>query len=90
MRLDIDPFLANTIGCGKRKILVRIDHADTTRGKNVIVLDDLRNWMIKPRSPEVGVWKNTLMRPGKAVVGVSRRMADQVGERAGGVGPRCG
>jgi hypothetical protein len=68
MRLDIDPFPVNVVDYGERKILVWIDQADTTRGKNAIVSDELRNRMIKPRSLEVGVWKeNTLKRPRRRV-----------------------
>jgi hypothetical protein len=40
-----------------KKILVRADQAETTKGKNVVISDDLRNRMIKPHNPEIGVWK---------------------------------
>jgi hypothetical protein len=68
MRLDVDPFPVNTIGCEEQKILVRTDQVDTTQGKNVIVSDELWNRMIKPHNPEVGVWKeNTLRKPEQRV-----------------------
>jgi hypothetical protein len=54
MKLDTDPFSVNTIGCEERKILVQIDQAGTTQGKNVIVSDELRNRMTKLHNPEVG------------------------------------
>jgi hypothetical protein len=52
----------NTIGFEEKKILVRSDQANTTKGKNVIVSDQMRNWMLKPRSPEIGVWKENMVR----------------------------
>jgi hypothetical protein len=57
MRLDVDPFLVDMVEFGEKKILVKTDQADTTKGKNMVILDELRNRMIKPRSPEIGVWK---------------------------------
>jgi hypothetical protein len=33
MRLDVDPFPVNTVGCEGRRILVQTDQADVTRGK---------------------------------------------------------
>jgi hypothetical protein len=62
MKLDVDLFPVNTIGFGEKKILVRTDQAETTKGKNVVVSDELRNQMVKPRSPEVGVWKENVRR----------------------------
>jgi hypothetical protein len=35
---------------------------DTTKGKNVIVSDELKNRMIKPWSPEIGTWKENTSR----------------------------
>jgi hypothetical protein len=59
MKLDTDPFLANVITKNFKevKVLVRPEQADSTRGKNVIVSDEPRPRMLKPRSPEPGVWK---------------------------------
>jgi hypothetical protein len=51
-----------------KKILVCTDQAETTEGKNMIVSNDLRNWMTKPHNLEVGVWKeNVLRKPAKRV-----------------------
>jgi hypothetical protein len=51
-----------------KKVLVHTDQAKTTKGKNVVVFDELRNWMIKPHNPEIGVWKeNVLQKPTKRV-----------------------
>jgi hypothetical protein len=50
MKLDTGPFPVNVVKLGERKILVHTSQASTTRGKNVIVSDELRNQMVKPRS----------------------------------------
>jgi hypothetical protein len=60
MRLDVDPFLVNTIGLEGKKIMVRTDQAKTMQGKNVVVSNELRGRMIKPRKPEVGTWKENV------------------------------
>jgi hypothetical protein len=62
MKLDVDSFSVDLIEFEKKKILVRTDQVDTTKGKNVIISDELRNKRIKPRSPEVGVWKENTHR----------------------------
>jgi hypothetical protein len=48
MELDTDPFPIGMVELELKKILVRTDQAETTKVKNVIVVDDLRNRMIKP------------------------------------------
>jgi hypothetical protein len=64
MKLDTDLFPVSVIEFEHKKVLVCIDQAATTRGKNIVVSDDLRNKMIKPQSPEVGVWReNTSRKP---------------------------
>jgi hypothetical protein len=55
MKLDVDPFPVNMLELGQKKILVRTDQASTTKGKNVIISDDLKNRMLKPKSPKAGV-----------------------------------
>jgi hypothetical protein len=59
MRLDVDPFPVNTVGYEGRKILVQIDQADTTRGKNVIVSNELWNRMIKLEALMPGCGRKT-------------------------------
>jgi hypothetical protein len=58
MRLDGDPFPANVnlINFEEKKILVCTNQADSTRGQNVIVLDEPRARMLKPQNAELGVW----------------------------------
>jgi hypothetical protein len=78
MKPDVDPFPVNTVGFEEKKILVRSDHASTTRGKNVIVSDELRNRMRKPQSPEVGVWKeNTARKLMRSVKPTSNMLIDK-------------
>jgi hypothetical protein len=48
MKLDTDPFPIGMVELELKKILVRTDQVETTKVKNVIVVDDLRNRMIKP------------------------------------------
>jgi hypothetical protein len=38
-----------------------MDQAETTKGKNVVVFDELRNRMIKPHNPEIGMWKENVL-----------------------------
>jgi hypothetical protein len=62
MKLDVDPFSVDIINFAKKKVLVRQDQAGTTRGKNVLVSDEFRLKMLKPKKPEVGVWKENARR----------------------------
>jgi hypothetical protein len=62
MKLDMDPFPIGMVEIEHKKILVRTDQAETTKGKNVVILDDLRNQMIKPHNSEIGVWKENVQR----------------------------
>jgi hypothetical protein len=38
-----------------KKILVRTDQAETTKGKSMVISDHLYNRMIKHHNPEIGV-----------------------------------
>jgi hypothetical protein len=62
MKLDMDPFPVNMVELELKKILVCTDQAETTKGKNAIVSDDLRNQMIKLHNPKVGEWKENMQR----------------------------
>jgi hypothetical protein len=45
-----------------------MDQAETTKGKNVVIFDDLRNRLIKPHNPEIGMWKENVQRkPAKRI-----------------------
>jgi hypothetical protein len=55
MKMDTDPFPVDVINFEEKKILVRSDQAVSTRGKNVVVSDQLRKCMMKPKNPETGV-----------------------------------
>jgi hypothetical protein len=57
MKLDMNPFPMDMINFEEKKILVRTSQATTTRGKNVIISDEQRSRMLKPRWPEMDVWK---------------------------------
>jgi hypothetical protein len=74
MKLDIDPFHELL----DKKILVRTDQAEMTKGKNVVVSDELRNRMIKPHNIEVGMWKeNVLQKPAKRVKPTSAMLIEK-------------
>jgi hypothetical protein len=62
MKLDTDPFPVGMVELEQKKILVRTDQAETTKGRNVFVSDDLRNRMIEPHNPEDGMWKESVQR----------------------------
>jgi hypothetical protein len=68
MKLDMDPFLIGMVEIQHKKILVRTDQAKTTKGRNVVVSIDLRNKMMKPHNPKIGMWKENMQRkPAKRV-----------------------
>nr|AAQ56390.1 putative gag-pol precursor [Oryza sativa Japonica Group] len=56
MKLDHDPFPVNTINFNDKKVLIRPEQAESTKGKGVII-GEPRPKMIVPKKPEVGVWK---------------------------------
>jgi cytidylate kinase len=57
---------------------VRTHQAEMTKGKNVVVSDELRNWMIKPHNPEIGLWKeNMLRKPAKRVKPTSAMLIEK-------------
>jgi hypothetical protein len=62
MKLDIDPFPVNMVELEGKQILVQTDQAETTKCKQVVVSDELRSQMIKPRSLEIGTWKENFRR----------------------------
>jgi hypothetical protein len=62
MKLDTNPFPVGMVELEHKKILVRTDQAETTKGKNVVISDDLRNRMIKPHNLEIGMWKENMQR----------------------------
>jgi hypothetical protein len=38
-----------------------MDQAETTKGKNVVISDELRNRMTKPHNLEIDVWKENVL-----------------------------
>jgi hypothetical protein len=68
MKLNTDPFPVSMVELMDKKILVRTDQAETIKGKNMVISDELRNRMIKPHNSEISVWKeNVLRKPAKRV-----------------------
>jgi hypothetical protein len=62
MKLDVDPFPVDMINFEEKRVLVRTDQAAMTEGKKVVVSDELRQRMLKPKSPGPGVWKDIVAR----------------------------
>jgi hypothetical protein len=54
MKLDMNPFLVGMVELMNKKILVRTDQAETTKGKNVVVW-----WFSQPndQAPQPGGWR---------------------------------
>jgi hypothetical protein len=68
MKLDTDPFPVSMVELMDKKVLVHKDQAEMTKGKNVVISNELRIWMIKPYNPEIRMWKeNVLWKPSKRV-----------------------
>jgi hypothetical protein len=60
MNLDTDPFPIGMVELEHKKILLCTDQAETTKGKSVVISDDLHNRIIKPHSLEISVWKENM------------------------------
>jgi hypothetical protein len=90
MKLDMGPFPVGMAELMDKKVLVRTDQAETTKGKNVVVSDELRNWVIKPHNPEIGLWKeNMLWKPAKRVKPTSAMLIEKINgssRKTGGTG----
>jgi hypothetical protein len=51
MKLDTDLFPVGMVELMDKKAMVHTDQAEMTKGKNMVVSNELRNWMIKPNNP---------------------------------------
>ncbi len=61
-----------------KKVLVRADQTETTKGKNMVIPDELHNWMNKPHNLEIGMWKkNVLQKPAKRVKPMSAMLIEK-------------
>jgi hypothetical protein len=78
VKLDTDPFPVGMVKLIDKKVLVCPDQAETPKGKNVVVSDELRNRMIKPHNPKIGVWKeNVLQKLAKRVKPMSAMLIEK-------------
>jgi hypothetical protein len=78
MKLDSDPFPVSMVELMDKKVLVRTDQVETTKGKNVVISDELFKQMIKPHNPNIGVWKeNVLWKPAKRVKPMSAMLIEK-------------
>jgi hypothetical protein len=55
MKLNMNRFPVSMVKLEHKKILVRTDQAETTKGKNMVIFYDLHNRMIRPHNPEIGM-----------------------------------
>jgi hypothetical protein len=78
MNLNTNPFPVSMVDLEHKKILVRTGRAEMTKGKNVVVFDDLCNQMIKPHNLEIGMWKENVQRkPAKRVKPTSAMLIEK-------------
>jgi hypothetical protein len=78
MKLNTDPFPIGMVELMDKKVLVHIDQAETTEGKNMVISDELLNRIIKPHNPEIGMWKeNVLWKPGMRVKPTSAMLIEK-------------
>jgi hypothetical protein len=78
MKLDTDPFPIGMVELMDKKVLVRTDQAEMTKGKNVVIFDELCNRMINPHNPKIGVWKENVQRkPAKRVKHTSAMLIEK-------------
>jgi hypothetical protein len=57
MKLDMNMFPIGTVELMDKKILVHMGQAQMSKGKNVVLSNELCDWMIKPHNPKIGMWK---------------------------------
>jgi hypothetical protein len=62
MKLDTDAFPTGMVKLMDKKVLVCTDQAEMTKGKNVVIFDELCNRMIKPHNPEISMRKENVLR----------------------------
>jgi hypothetical protein len=78
MKLDIDWFPIGMVELMDKKVFVRMDQAETTKGKNVVISNELLNQMINPHNPEIGVWKEKMVwKPAKRVKPTSAMLIEK-------------
>jgi hypothetical protein len=62
MKLHTEPFPVGMVELEHKKILGCTDQAEMTKGKSVVISDNLCNRMIKPHNPEIDMWKENVKR----------------------------
>jgi hypothetical protein len=78
IKLDMDSFLVGMVELMDKKVLVCTDQVEMTKGKNVVVFNELHNRIIKPHNPEIGVWKeNVLWKLAKRVKPMSAMLIEK-------------
>jgi hypothetical protein len=62
MKLDTNPLPIGMVELMDKKVLVSMDQAEMTKGKNMVISDELCNRMIKPHNSEISMWKENVLR----------------------------
>jgi hypothetical protein len=62
MNLNTDLFPVGMVELMDKKVLVCTDQAKMTKGRNVVISDELYNQMIKPHNSEISMWKENMLR----------------------------
>jgi hypothetical protein len=79
MKLNTDTFPVGMVELMDKKVLVHTNQAKTTKGKNVVIFNELRNRMIKPHNQEIGMWKeNMLQKLAKRVKPTSAMLIENI------------
>jgi hypothetical protein len=78
MKLNMDPFPVGMVELMNKRVLVCTDQAKTTKGKNVVIFDELCNQMFKPHNREIGVWiENVMRKPTERVKSTSAMLIEK-------------
>jgi hypothetical protein len=78
MKLDIDLFPVDMVELMNKKVSMCMDQAETAKGKNVVIFDELHNRMIKPHNLEIGMWKeNEMRKPSKRIKPTSAMLIEK-------------
>jgi hypothetical protein len=78
LKPNMDPFPVGIVELMDKKVLVCTDQAESTKGKNVVIFDELHNRMIKPHYLEIGMWKeNILQKPAKRLKPTSAMLIEK-------------
>jgi hypothetical protein len=62
MKLNTNPFPISLVELEHKKILVHTDQDEMTKGKNVVIYNNLHNRMIMPHNLNIVMWNENVQR----------------------------